>query len=533
MKKLLLLPLCIVAMLMASCTSVEDNPTPNPIVPDEPQPTAKADYTILMYGMGGGQLIGGGELDQCIVCMNINQMFEGKKNAGDNINVVVNYKFSPVLNDDFYATHNLEGGMEIDNEKLSMSEFAGKTYRFAIEDDKTMFDTFVDENLYGKQENDMANPDSLTNFINWAAKNYPAEKYVLVLTDHGGGYTVYDDLPFNNTRGVLYDDTAANHFTVKSLRHALENANERMDVLYYDACLMNSVEYQFEIKHLTDYILASTYLVPGEGGLYTSLIEKLTENYDLENALTDYASSLVDYWDKNGNGPFIDFSVTKTSELGQYGAILKEFTDHLIIAYQSGDPQTKEMIDNVTSRLTFRVDESTSGYDIGDYIKMMCDEEYGIPDKIGPDFYGRYLDSYKRCVIGTYASAELAEQDYEVDYSIILAAKGACAESIIHNGKAEVAIYRPDGIMDYYEGSYECDDDEFNLNTWLSKDFYISYNYWNSTFANTYEQLEFDKEVGWSRWLNINEAFPLQISPTAAYEDLDDGEDEEGDDYEY
>ena len=187
MKKLFLLPLCIIAMLMASCTSVEDNPTPDPIVPDDPQPTAKADYTILMYGMGGGELEGGGELDPGIVCMNIKQLFEGKKNAGDNINVVVNYKFSPVLNDDFYATHNLEGGMEIDNEKLPLSEFEGKTYRFAIEDDKTMFNTFVDENLYGKQKNDMANPDSLTNFINWAAKNYPAEKYVLVLTDHGGG----------------------------------------------------------------------------------------------------------------------------------------------------------------------------------------------------------------------------------------------------------------------------------------------------------------------------------------------------------
>ena len=545
MKKLFLLPLCIIAMLMASCTSVDDNPTPDPIVPDEPQPTAKADYTILMYGMGGGDIEGGGELDPGIVCMNIKQLFEGKKNAGDNINVVVNYKFSPVLDDEKFSIANLEGEMEIDDEKLPLAEFAGKSYRFAIEDDKTMFNTFVDENLYGKQENDMANPDSLTNFINWAAKNYPAEKYVLVLTDHGGGYTVDEDLPFNNTRGLLYDSAGKNYFTVNSLRHALENANQRMDVLYYDACLMNTVEYQFELKDLTDYIMASTYVVPGEGGQFSELIDLLDGPNDLESALKMYAEALVNHWDNNGEGAFIDFSVTKTSMLNQYGAILKEFTDKLITAYQCGDPQVKEAIDRVTTTKAFRVDDSTAGYDIGDYVAAMCDEEEGLPDKFGPDFLARYLDSYKKCVIATYTSAELDEQNYEVDYSITLGAQGAFAITSFtgyDDGEAIVSIYRPDGAIWYYQGEYKGNALDFDVNPWISQDKYQGGSYWNSTFANTYEQLKFDQIVGWSRWLKINEKFPLQYPAPTHYltmggdEGGDEGDDEgddEGGDYEY
>ena len=33
----------------------------------------------------------------------------------------------------------------------------------------------------------MGDPEQLSDFIRWTAKNYPAKKYALVLWDHGGG----------------------------------------------------------------------------------------------------------------------------------------------------------------------------------------------------------------------------------------------------------------------------------------------------------------------------------------------------------
>ena len=53
-----------------------------------------------------------------------------------------------------------------------------------------------DANIYGAYNCDISNPDSLTNFINWAAKVCPAKNYVLIISDHGGSYMPHDDLPY-------------------------------------------------------------------------------------------------------------------------------------------------------------------------------------------------------------------------------------------------------------------------------------------------------------------------------------------------
>ena len=44
------------------------------------------------------------------------------------------------------------------------------------------------ENIYGPKNCDIAHADSVTNFINWAVKACPAKHYVLIVSDHGGGY---------------------------------------------------------------------------------------------------------------------------------------------------------------------------------------------------------------------------------------------------------------------------------------------------------------------------------------------------------
>ena len=36
---------------------------------------------------------------------------------------------------------------------------------------------------------------------------------------------------------------------------------------------------------------------------------------------------------------------------------------------------------------------------------------------------------------------------------------------------------------------------------------------WESTFAETYEQLVFDRLTGWSRWMKLNEQEPAAYSP--------------------
>lgn len=151
--------------------------------------------------------------------------------------MVVQYKFSTAEN------MKAQGGFD-DN---ACQEFGGKTSRWIVDPSKSFQEqVYSRSNIYGADNADHTCADSLTNFINWAAKVCPAKKYMLIVHDHGGGYTPNDDLPESvgaNTRGLVYDDGRNNkHFTVKSFTRAIRQADVHIETLFMDACLMNCLQ---------------------------------------------------------------------------------------------------------------------------------------------------------------------------------------------------------------------------------------------------------------------------------------------------
>ena len=128
--------------------------------------------------------------------------------------------------------------------------YGSKTIRWALDPDKTFKEQAFDPaSIYGADNADHTSPDSLANFINWAVKAYPAKKYMLIVHDHGGGYTPDGELPAAKPaaaarRSLVGDDgNTGHHFTAKSFRRALTKANVRFETVFMDACLMNNLEY--------------------------------------------------------------------------------------------------------------------------------------------------------------------------------------------------------------------------------------------------------------------------------------------------
>jgi hypothetical protein len=81
----------------------------------------------------------------------------------------------------------------------------------------------------------MGDPLTLENFISWGITAYPAEKYALVLSDHGDNGGVCEDLTGN------YD-----YLSCAEIYDTLQNVNASlgvaMDLIVYEACLMGAVE---------------------------------------------------------------------------------------------------------------------------------------------------------------------------------------------------------------------------------------------------------------------------------------------------
>jgi hypothetical protein len=96
---------------------------------------------------------------------------------------------------------------------------------------------------------DMSDPTTLTNFIKYAKQKYPAEHYMLMLKDHGGGW-----------HGAMEDEQngAGGLMSLPAIAQALDTFH--FDVISFDACLMGMVEVGYELRHKADYLTASQFI---------------------------------------------------------------------------------------------------------------------------------------------------------------------------------------------------------------------------------------------------------------------------------
>ncbi len=121
--------------------------------------------------------------------------------------------------------------------------------------------------LSDRGERDTADPAELTDFIAWGVKTYPADRYMLVLWDHGGGWQGYgadeDRGGAPGTSWMKLPDIEA------GVRGGLAAAGlPRLDVIGFDACLMATLEVAELLRPHARYLLASEELEPGHGWDY-------------------------------------------------------------------------------------------------------------------------------------------------------------------------------------------------------------------------------------------------------------------------
>lgn len=130
---------------------------------------------------------------------------------------------------------------------------------------------------------DMGDWKHAVDFVKWARSNYPAKKYMLVLWDHGSGWfdsqraTKMPKKAAKRSRMISSDDETKNFIGTKQIPMILQEAGN-VDVLGYDACLMQMGEVAYEVASYTKYIVASEELEPGYGQDYTTFIGTLAEN---------------------------------------------------------------------------------------------------------------------------------------------------------------------------------------------------------------------------------------------------------------
>ena len=149
-------------------------------------------------------------------------------------------------------------------------------------------------------EANMADGDTLVDFVAWAVENHPADHYALILSDHGMGWPGGWSDP--SARDIGADDVAiARSFGdllyLMELDRALgriqnEVGIQQLDFLGFDACLMAHLEVFAAVQPYARYAVASQEVEPGIGWPYAAILGELEQNDTATGA--DLARSVVD-----------------------------------------------------------------------------------------------------------------------------------------------------------------------------------------------------------------------------------------------
>lgn len=192
-----------------------------------------------------------------------------------------------------------------------------------------------DETSVTLGETDSGDPNTLRNFVDWAAANYPAERYALILWNHGSGWEPSEldrmardvgspdfnpaeltdraaesinrilfrtsieeilglDSPVD--RAICFDDGSGHSLDTielgKVIRDAATTLGQPLDLLGMDACLMSNFEVVYQLRGAVRYLVASEELEPADGWPYDRVLSALVANPDMLSG--ELASHIVE-----------------------------------------------------------------------------------------------------------------------------------------------------------------------------------------------------------------------------------------------
>ncbi len=284
----------------------------------------------------------------------------------------------------------------------------------------------------------MTDPDTLSWFIQWCAKQYPANRNALIFWDHGGG----------SVSGYGYDEKYASSgsMNLAEIDQALTSGGVKFDFVGFDACLMATLENALMLTEHADYLIASEETEPGVGWYYTDWLTKLSDNTSMptleigKNIIDDFVNecarkcqgqkttlSIVDLAELETTVPEAlrefsagtcelirndDYKVVSNARSGAREFAVSSRIDQVDLvhlAVNMGTEEGEELAEAILSAVKYNLTSSnmTNAYGLSIYFPFQkvssVDEAVETYELIGMD------EEYARC-IQEFASLEISGQ---------------------------------------------------------------------------------------------------------------------------
>jgi hypothetical protein len=173
------------------------------------------------------------------------------------------------------------------------------TKRFYITQDNDL-NQVGSEQVADLSEVNMADGRTLIDFVTWAMETYPADKYALILSDHGLGWPGgWSDPTASGTgvRGLPLAQATGDQLFLMEIDQALEQIRaetglEKFELIGMDACLMGHLEVFSALAPHARYAVASQETEPSLGWAYAAFLSELRANPAMSGA--DLGRAIVD-----------------------------------------------------------------------------------------------------------------------------------------------------------------------------------------------------------------------------------------------
>ena len=272
-----LLWLCLTAVIVIGLLSV----AAVKLKPAEEVESDLPGWTVMVYLCGTDLESNGG-----MATINLVEMTETIPN--ENVNVIIQTGGTA----EWQAEEQL--GLDIATDKIQRYKFDSDGF------------TLVDE----QPLSNMANPETLSDFISWGQENYPADKYMLTIWDHGGG----------SLAGLIVDELHNNAImSLDDMGRAIDQSGVHIEALMLDTCLMATIETCAAVDDSVNYLIASEETVPGQGSNYSGWLQYLYDNPDCDGARLGHcvADTIQQKYAEMGDGAAdeVTFSVIDLSKM--------------------------------------------------------------------------------------------------------------------------------------------------------------------------------------------------------------------------
>ena len=160
-------------------------------------------------------------------------------------------------------------------------------------------------------QNNMGSASTLASYINWGMENYPADKYGVILWNHGGALD-----------GVCFDDNYyGDGLTASEVSSAMErvfakNGNTKLEFIGYDACIMGCQDIAEFNANYFNYMVSSEETENGDGWDYEGWVDDLYAHKSTEDVLKACCTTFVSQYGSYQNDQTL--SVLDLSKMDNY-----------------------------------------------------------------------------------------------------------------------------------------------------------------------------------------------------------------------